>query len=150
MLRQKDNTRMDGGYDTMPSALFFALIALNGEWALVDFTWVGQIVCVGMCVCAIGMFSVPAGIFFEGFEDILEARQEAKVTWPLVTPVFWFVLRPLSAASAAFFFVSLEGGEPGLEGARVESKGSAGVGGFWEGGDGVEVMSSGCLGEFMR
>lgn len=76
---QKGNELVDGGYDTMPSALFFSILALGGEWALVDFTWLGQIVQIMMIVFGIGMFSVPAGIFFEGFEDILEARQQAKV-----------------------------------------------------------------------
>jgi hypothetical protein len=79
LCRQKGNELIDNGYDTMPSALYFALIALGGEWALIDFNWMGHIVCIGMCIFGIGMFGVPAGIFFEGFEDILEARQEAKV-----------------------------------------------------------------------
>jgi hypothetical protein len=76
----------------MPSALYFALIALGGEWALIDFNWMGHIVCIGMCIFGIGMFGVPAGIFFEGFEDILEARQEAKVCFALYAWVLEMVI----------------------------------------------------------
>eukprot|EP01134_Creolimax_fragrantissima_P007328 CFRG7328T1 len=77
-LTQQDNKLMDGAYSTMPNALFFSLIALGGEWVKVDFNGIGFVICFVMCLLAIALFGIPAGIFFGGFQEILEDRAEQK------------------------------------------------------------------------
>jgi voltage-gated potassium channel len=52
----------------------YTLILLSGDYPLVDFTPSGQMVCLCMCVFAVGLVSVPSGIIAQGFQT--EALRE--------------------------------------------------------------------------
>ena len=51
--------------------MYYTAVFLGGEWGLVDFTTVGKIYCVFLCVMGIAIWSVPIGTLFEGFETII-------------------------------------------------------------------------------
>mmetsp|Transcript_21568 Transcript_21568/g.31362 ORF Transcript_21568/g.31362 Transcript_21568/m.31362 type:complete len:1172 (-) Transcript_21568:211-3726(-) len=58
-------------------ALYYCAIFLAGEWAVVDFTPLGSIVCTIMALIGVALFSIPVGVLFEGFQDML-AEQNSK------------------------------------------------------------------------
>eukprot|EP00933_Yihiella_yeosuensis_P042821 TRINITY_DN37486_c0_g1_i1.p1 TRINITY_DN37486_c0_g1~~TRINITY_DN37486_c0_g1_i1.p1 ORF type:complete len:431 (-),score=73.90 TRINITY_DN37486_c0_g1_i1:131-1258(-) len=69
---EKDNPRMGDNFKDLPSSMFFTVVFLGGEWAMIDFTPGGQIVCVIYCVMGIGLYGIPVGAVFEAFSDVLE------------------------------------------------------------------------------
>lgn len=73
---EKDNPRMDGAFSSLPASMYYAGIFLGGEWGLIDFTPMGQLVCIFYCVCGIAVFSLPVGSVFEAFGDVLSDKAE--------------------------------------------------------------------------
>eukprot|EP00658_Telonema_sp_P-2_P037995 TRINITY_DN27317_c0_g1_i2.p1 TRINITY_DN27317_c0_g1~~TRINITY_DN27317_c0_g1_i2.p1 ORF type:complete len:809 (-),score=175.98 TRINITY_DN27317_c0_g1_i2:159-2585(-) len=65
-----------GGEDPMVfssilDALYYTGIFMAGEWAVVDFTPLGAVVCVFTAAVGVALFSIPVGILFEGFQETL-------------------------------------------------------------------------------
>jgi len=65
---ENGNEALGGALDSIPSALHYTAIFLGGEWALVDFTPLGKLLCVFYCFLGIAIFAIPVGSFFEAFE----------------------------------------------------------------------------------
>eukprot|EP00931_Biecheleriopsis_adriatica_P087518 TRINITY_DN61988_c0_g1_i1.p1 TRINITY_DN61988_c0_g1~~TRINITY_DN61988_c0_g1_i1.p1 ORF type:complete len:1129 (-),score=218.70 TRINITY_DN61988_c0_g1_i1:71-3457(-) len=74
---EQDNPRMEGAFKDLPSSMYYTVIFLGGEWAKIDFTPGGQIVCVIYCVVGIGLYGIPIAAVFEAFSDVL-GDQEAE------------------------------------------------------------------------
>ena len=56
---ERDNPRMDGAFQDLPSSLYYCAVFLGGEWGKIDFTPLGFVVCIFYCVvgCAVISFS---------------------------------------------------------------------------------------------
>jgi len=65
------------GFGTMPDSLFFVAVFLGGEWAVVDFTIPGKILCMALCLVGIAVYAVPVGTFFDSFGKVLEGGLDA-------------------------------------------------------------------------
>jgi hypothetical protein len=52
-------------------ALYYTAIFLAGEWSSVDFTPLGSVLCTVMALIGVALFSIPVGVLFEGFQDML-------------------------------------------------------------------------------
>lgn len=52
--------------------MFYTAVFLGGEWAQVDFTWPGKILCCILCIMGIALFAIPVGTVFEAFQDVLQ------------------------------------------------------------------------------
>eukprot|EP00913_Durusdinium_trenchii_P025332 g23782.t1 len=65
-----------GAFKDLPSSMYFTIIFLGGEWAKVDFTPGGKIVCVIYCVVGIGLYGIPIGAVFEAFSDVLADQED--------------------------------------------------------------------------
>jgi hypothetical protein len=73
---EKDNPRMEGAFANLPSSMYFTIIFLGGEWAVIDFTPQGQVVCLFYCVMGIGIYGIPVGAVFEAFSDVLAGDED--------------------------------------------------------------------------
>jgi len=73
---EQDNPAMEGAFKDLPSSMYFTIIFLGGEWAKIDFTPGGKIVCVIYCVVGIGLYGIPIGAVFEAFSDVLADQEE--------------------------------------------------------------------------
>jgi hypothetical protein len=69
---EKDNPRMEGAFSSLTSSMYYCLIFLGGEWGLIDFTPMGQVVCVFYCVFGIALYGIPVGALFDAFSTVLE------------------------------------------------------------------------------
>lgn len=75
---EKGNTNFEGGpFDTLPMSMYYTGIFLGGEWALIDFTPWGQVVCVFYCVIGIALTGIPVGAVFEAFSTVISEAEEA-------------------------------------------------------------------------
>lgn len=52
--------------------MYYVAVFLGGEWATIDFTWPGIILCCALCVMGIALFAIPVGTVFEAFQDVLQ------------------------------------------------------------------------------
>lgn len=68
----KDNECTGDAFSSIPDAMFYTAVFLNGEWAKTDFTWPGKILCCILCVMGIALFAIPVGTVFEAFQDVLQ------------------------------------------------------------------------------
>jgi len=73
---EQDNPAMDGAFKDLPSSMYFTIIFLGGEWAMIDFTSGGKIVCLVYCVVGIGLYGIPIGAVFEAFSDVLADKED--------------------------------------------------------------------------
>lgn len=62
-------------FTSIVDALFYCAIFLAGEWATVDFTPIGAALCVVMALVGVALFSIPVGVLFESFQDMLAEQQ---------------------------------------------------------------------------
>jgi len=60
----------------MPNSLYLTAVFLGGEWGLIDFTPVGRVVCLFLCVVGIGLYAIPIGALFDSFGAILGMSEE--------------------------------------------------------------------------
>ncbi|KAF4675814.1 hypothetical protein FOL47_007240 [Perkinsus chesapeaki] len=58
-------------FDSIPSSMYYTAVFLGGEWGLVDFTPPGKCLCVILALVGVALFSLPAGLVFEAFGDVL-------------------------------------------------------------------------------
>lgn len=72
MLPPQDNECTGAAFSSIPDAMFYTAIFLGGEWAQVDFTWPGKVLCCALCVMGIALFAIPVGTVFEAFQDVLQ------------------------------------------------------------------------------
>ena len=55
-------------------SLYYVAIFLAGEWAVCDFTPWGSLVSTAMAAIGVALFSIPVGVLFEGFQEMLEEK----------------------------------------------------------------------------
>jgi hypothetical protein len=58
-------------------SLYYMAIFLAGEWALCDFSPWGSLVATAMAAVGVALFSIPVGVLFEGFQEMLEEKHAA-------------------------------------------------------------------------
>lgn len=58
-------------FTSILDALYYTAIFLAGEWSSVDFTPLGSVLCMVMALIGVALFSIPVGVLFEGFQDML-------------------------------------------------------------------------------
>lgn len=75
---EQGNPRMGGAFDTLLSSMYYSMIFLGGEWGLVDFTPMGQIVCVFYCIVGIALYGIPVGALFDAFSTVLAEKEQDK------------------------------------------------------------------------
>ena len=63
-------------FANMPDALFYTAVFLGGEWGVVDFTFMGRLVCVFVCVAGISLYAIPVGSFIDSFGAVLGLSNE--------------------------------------------------------------------------
>jgi len=73
----------EGGEDpavltSIVDSLYYTSIFMAGEWCLIDFTPIGSFICVIMAMFGVALFSIPVGVLFEGFQDLLEEKHGKK------------------------------------------------------------------------
>lgn len=68
------NWQESAAFSTMPISLYYVAIFLGGEWAVVDFTFAGKLVCMFLCIVGIGLYAVPLGTLFDSFGSVLESE----------------------------------------------------------------------------
>jgi len=69
------NPRMSGAFDSLGSSMYYSMIFLGGEWGLIDFTPMGQVVCAFYCIIGIALYGIPVGAVFEAFGTVLSDRE---------------------------------------------------------------------------
>eukprot|EP00927_Polykrikos_kofoidii_P039095 TRINITY_DN3352_c0_g1_i1.p1 TRINITY_DN3352_c0_g1~~TRINITY_DN3352_c0_g1_i1.p1 ORF type:complete len:1262 (+),score=173.67 TRINITY_DN3352_c0_g1_i1:129-3788(+) len=62
----------ESAFDTMPHSLFYTAVFLCGEWALIDFTILGKLLCLVLSVVGIALYAIPTGTLFDSFGAVLE------------------------------------------------------------------------------
>jgi uncharacterized protein involved in cysteine biosynthesis len=72
------NPDVEDGFQTIPMSMFFTVLFLGGEWARCDLSILGRIVGFFLAVIACGVFSLPAGFIMDGFQGLVEEREEAE------------------------------------------------------------------------
>jgi hypothetical protein len=65
-------------FTSIVDALFYMSIFMAGEWCTVDFTPMGSVLCTFFAIVGVALFSIPVGVLFEGFQDMLEERHGGK------------------------------------------------------------------------
>ncbi|CAM9449358.1 unnamed protein product, partial [Hapterophycus canaliculatus] len=71
-LFEKDNACTGEAFSSIPDAMYYTAIFLGGEWAEVDFTWPGKVLCCVLCVFGIVLFGIPVGTVFEAFQEVMQ------------------------------------------------------------------------------
>jgi hypothetical protein len=72
------NPLSEGRLDTLGSSLFYTLLFLGGEWAICDFSVPGQLLGIAVCIAGIGLFAVPTGVLYGGFEEMLALKRSTQ------------------------------------------------------------------------
>eukprot|EP00752_Nemacystus_decipiens_P005802 g5248.t1 len=75
-LFEKDNVCTGDAFSSIPDAMFYTAVFLGGEWAQIDFTWPGKVLCCVLCVFGIVLFGIPVGSVFEAFQDVMQEVHE--------------------------------------------------------------------------
>lgn len=58
-------------------SLYYMAIFMAGEWAVCDFTPLGSLVSTLLAAIGVALFSIPVGVLFEGFQEMLEEKHSA-------------------------------------------------------------------------
>mmetsp|Transcript_3570 Transcript_3570/g.8948 ORF Transcript_3570/g.8948 Transcript_3570/m.8948 type:complete len:1217 (+) Transcript_3570:60-3710(+) len=64
-------------FTSIPDSLYWVAIFLVGEWAIVDFTFCGRLLCLFLCLVGIGIYALPLSTLFDSFGACLEGGLEA-------------------------------------------------------------------------
>mmetsp|Transcript_58146 Transcript_58146/g.138379 ORF Transcript_58146/g.138379 Transcript_58146/m.138379 type:complete len:1236 (+) Transcript_58146:117-3824(+) len=64
-------------FTSIPDSLYWVAIFLVGEWAVIDFTFCGKLLCLFLCVVGIGIYALPLSTLFDSFGACLEGGLEA-------------------------------------------------------------------------
>lgn len=62
----------------MPLALYYGAIFTNSEWAEIDFTIAGKILCSAYCCFGVALIGVATGALFDGLGEALRTYGEAQ------------------------------------------------------------------------
>jgi len=65
-------------FTSIPDAMFYMSIFLAGEWCVADFSPLGGLLCTAFAIVGVALFSIPVGVLFEGFQDMLEEKHGKK------------------------------------------------------------------------
>jgi len=65
-------------FTSIPDALFYMSIFMAGEWCVADFSPLGSLLCTAFAIVGVALFSIPVGVLFEGFQDMLEEKHSKK------------------------------------------------------------------------
>lgn len=65
-------------FASIPDSMYITAVFLAGEWACVDFTIPGKLLCMALCLVGIAIYAIPVGTLFEGFGAVLEAGGDLK------------------------------------------------------------------------
>lgn len=63
-------------FTSMPDSLFYVAVFLDGEWGVIDFTIIGRLVCMFLCVAGIALYSIPTGTLIDNFGSILGMSED--------------------------------------------------------------------------
>lgn len=76
-LAEKNNDQMDGKFSSIPSASYYTLCNLFGEFPEADnhSTW-GKIIGVFIQVVAVAVFGIPTAIMGDGFQGMVEEKRQ--------------------------------------------------------------------------
>ena len=70
------------GFVNMPDSLYYTAVFLGGEWGKIDFTILGRLTCIFLCVAGIAIYAIPIGVLFDSFGAVLgmggEVEEEEK------------------------------------------------------------------------
>jgi hypothetical protein len=61
-------------FTSIVDALYYTSIFMAGEWCVADFSPVGAVLCAFMSMVGVALFSIPVGVLFEGFQDMLTEK----------------------------------------------------------------------------
>ena len=61
-------------FTSIVDAMYYMSIFMAGEWCVVDFTPIGGFMCTIFAIVGVALFSIPVGVLFEGFQDMLEEK----------------------------------------------------------------------------
>lgn len=64
-------------FTSIPDCLYIVAINLGGEWAVVDFTFPGKLLCLFLCIMGIAIYALPVGTLFDSFGAVLEDGLDA-------------------------------------------------------------------------
>jgi hypothetical protein len=65
-------------FTSIVDAMYYCSIFLAGEWCKVDFTPLGSVICTVVALIGVALFSIPVGVLFEGFQDMMAERAGVK------------------------------------------------------------------------
>jgi hypothetical protein len=65
-------------FTSIVDAMYYCTIFLAGEWCKVDFTPLGSVICTIVALIGVALFSIPVGVLFEGFQDMMAERSGVK------------------------------------------------------------------------
>ena len=89
----------NANFDSVPQALFFGGIFTLSEWADVDFTFWGALLCVCYCLFGVAFIGLATGALYDGLGDALANYAEArkKIDWSKTKE--WYDVLPFFATS---------------------------------------------------
>lgn len=61
-------------FTSIVDAMYYCTIFLAGEWCKVDFTPLGSVICTAVALIGVALFSIPVGVLFEGFQDMMAEK----------------------------------------------------------------------------
>jgi len=76
---ERNNPRMEGAFQDLPSSMYYSVIFLGGEWGKCDFTAAGKCVCMFYCLAGIAVFALPVGSVFEAFGEALQGQKRYSI-----------------------------------------------------------------------
>jgi len=65
-------------FTSIVDALYYMSIFMAGEWCVSDFSPIGSVLCTIFAIVGVALFSIPVGVLFEGFQDMLEEKHAKK------------------------------------------------------------------------
>jgi len=72
------NCSMADRFSSLPSAAFYTLIHLTGDYPIITYSAWGRVVCFVMVVAAVGIVSIPSGLIASGFSEVVEGHASTR------------------------------------------------------------------------
>ena len=73
-----ENCTMSDRYENFFKSIPLTGIHLTGDFPMVEYDWVGRVVCFFMVIAAVGVVSIPSGIIASGFTEIVQSKVKVK------------------------------------------------------------------------
>jgi len=61
-------------FTSIVDSMYYTSIFMAGEWCMVDFTPLAGVLCASLAMVGVALFSIPVGVLFEGFQDMLAEK----------------------------------------------------------------------------